>query len=48
MKNGSKIFCEIGFGQKDELERLLKEEGIREYSFYKDLNGIERIMEVTV
>ncbi|MCB0721917.1 MAG: peptide chain release factor N(5)-glutamine methyltransferase [Ignavibacteriae bacterium] len=48
MKSGSKIFCEIGFGQKDELERLLKEEGIREYSFYKDLNGIDRIMEVTV
>lgn len=48
MPEGFKMFCEIGFGQKDKLEYLLMNEGLDKFKFYKDYNGIERIMEVEI
>lgn len=48
MPQGFKLFCEIGFGQKDKLEELLEKNRITKYSFYKDYNGIDRIMEAEI
>ncbi|MDQ3021877.1 MAG: peptide chain release factor N(5)-glutamine methyltransferase [Bacteroidota bacterium] len=41
-----KVFCEIGFGQRSKLEALLSEKKFTDYSFHKDYNGIDRILEV--
>lgn len=41
-----KVFCEIGFDQKDSIEILLKKYSFSGYSFYKDYNSIERILEI--
>ncbi len=43
-----KLFCEIGYDQKEKLELLLSESNICEFKFHKDYNGIYRIMEVKV
>lgn len=43
-----KLFCEIGHEQKEKLQQLLKDQNISDYNFYKDYNGIDRIMEVKV
>jgi len=40
-----KIFCELGFGQRDKIESLLKEKGLTKYTFYNDYNNIPRIIE---
>jgi len=39
-----KVFCEMGFGQKDKIESLLREKGFTDYSFYNDYNNISRIV----
>lgn len=39
-----KVFCEMGFGQKDKIESLLREKGFKNYSFYNDYNNIPRIV----
>lgn len=41
-----KIFCEIGFGQRQNLEKLLTEKNFSNYKFYKDYGNIDRILEV--
>lgn len=40
-----KIFCEIGFGQKDSIEEIIKKYGVFRYKFHKDYNNIYRIIE---
>lgn len=42
---GGKIFCEIGFGQREEIESLSKSFEFSMTAFYKDYAGIDRIME---
>ena len=39
-----KVFCEMGFGQKEKIESLLREKGFKNYSFYNDYNNIPRIV----
>lgn len=39
-----KIFCEIGFGQKDSIETLLKKQGFENYNFYNDYSNIPRVV----
>ncbi|MFZ1322499.1 MAG: peptide chain release factor N(5)-glutamine methyltransferase [Ignavibacteria bacterium] len=39
-----KMFCEIGYGQKESLEVLLKKYEIMKYKFYKDYSNIFRIL----
>lgn len=41
-----KVFCEIGFGQKENIEILLKEKNLIQYFFYKDYSNIDRVLEV--
>lgn len=41
-----KIFCEIGFDQSNSIELILKKYTFSGYNFYKDYNGIERILEI--
>lgn len=41
-----KVFCEIGFGQKSGIEKLLNEKSITDYRFHSDYNGIDRILEI--
>lgn len=36
------LVCEIGYDQKQPMERILKEHGVKEYMFYKDLAGHDR------
>jgi release factor glutamine methyltransferase len=45
-KFSGKVFCEIGFGQRECIELLLAENNFVEYSFYKDYNGTDRILEI--
>ncbi len=42
-----RLFLETGFGQKEDLEKLMKEYNFRDFMFYKDYNGIDRILEVS-
>lgn len=46
-KDKFKIFCEIGFGQMDKIELILKANNISGFKFYKDYNGIDRMLEVS-
>lgn len=41
-----KTFCEIGFNQREKIEKLLESYGLVSYSFYKDYNDIDRILEI--
>jgi len=41
-----KVFCEIGFGQRNGLEKLLERYGLNQYEFFKDYNSIDRILKV--
>jgi len=43
--NESKVFCEIGFGQKDKISDILDEYGFKKFKFHKDLNNILRVIE---
>jgi release factor glutamine methyltransferase len=43
-----KFFSEIGFGQKNKLIELLNTDELSKYRFYKDFNGIDRILEVEI
>ncbi len=40
-----RIFCEIGFGQKDELIRILDKNNYKNYRFHNDYSSIPRILE---
>jgi release factor glutamine methyltransferase len=40
-----RIFCEIGFGQKDELIRILDKNKFKRYRFHNDYSSIPRILE---
>ena len=42
--NEIKIFLEIGDNYKNNVENLLKENSISNFSFYKDLIGIDRVL----
>lgn len=42
----SKVFCEIAYNQSEKLSNLVKEYGFTEYKIYKDLSGIDRVVEV--
>ena len=39
-----KVFCEIGFGQKDSIESIVKSKGFNNCIFYNDYNDIPRIV----
>jgi len=41
-----KVFCEIGYGQKQDLEKILNEKKFCNYKFYKDYGNIDRILEI--
>jgi release factor glutamine methyltransferase len=36
------LACEMGYDQKSSMERFFKELGIKNYSFYQDLSGLDR------
>ena len=40
-----KVFCEIGYNQQETLCKMLSESGFKNFEFYKDYSGIERILE---
>jgi|WetSurMetagenome_2_1015567.scaffolds.fasta_scaffold15386_4 release factor glutamine methyltransferase len=42
----SKIFVEIGDGQKVRIEDLLKRNNIKDYNFFKDYCNIERVLKI--
>jgi len=44
----SKVFCEIGINQKYELESMLKEMGIEDFTFFEDYNKIYRILKINL
>ena len=41
-----KVYCEIGYGQKEDIEKILLRYDYLNYYFHKDYNGIFRILEV--
>ncbi|MEP7146337.1 MAG: peptide chain release factor N(5)-glutamine methyltransferase, partial [bacterium] len=43
-KFSGKVFCEIGYGQKNKIEMLLKKNNFSQYFFLKDYNNINRIL----
>jgi release factor glutamine methyltransferase len=43
----SKIFVEIGDGQKDKVEGLLKSNNIKDYNFFKDYCNIDRVLKIS-
>jgi len=47
-KYKSKVFCEIGYHHKDELESMLKEMGFENFSFFEDYNKIYRILKINL
>lgn len=40
-----KVFCEIGFGQMNSVEKILLKNNFSKYKFYKDYSNIDRIIE---
>lgn len=44
--SGINIILEIGDGKKDKVEELIKEFDLEEYSFHKDLLGIDRVLQI--
>ena len=38
----SYLACEMGYDQKEPMERFFKQNGIKSYSFYQDLAGLDR------
>ena len=36
------LLCEMGYDQKEPLSKYLSDKGIKEFSFYKDLAGLDR------
>ena len=38
------VCCEIGYGQKNEIESLLKQNNLLNYTFLMDYSGIDRIL----
>lgn len=44
LKEGTKIIFEIGFNQKQELEKFLIEKKIKNFTFLKDLNKFNRVL----
>jgi release factor glutamine methyltransferase len=45
--SGLKCFIEIGYNQKDSLEKIALNYNLNGFIFHKDYNGIFRIMEIT-
>jgi len=41
-----KVFCEIGFGQRESIEKIIKKNNFTNYTFYNDYNNIHRVIEV--
>lgn len=41
-----KVYCEIGFGQKESIEKLIRENNFNQFKFYKDYNNVDRILEI--
>lgn len=39
-----KLFCEIGYGQKESIESLLKKNDVKKFIFYRDYSNIYRIL----
>jgi release factor glutamine methyltransferase len=44
--NGTKIYLEIGDGQRNKVEDLLKSYNIKDYSFFKDYCNIDRVLKI--
>ena len=47
-KYKSKMFCEIGNNHKYELESMLKEMGIEDFTFFEDYNKVYRILKINL
>lgn len=45
--SGIRCFLEIGYNQKDSLEKIASYHNLNDFIFHKDYNGIYRIMEIT-
>ena len=41
-KNAKHLICEMGYDQKEGLEEFFKMQEIEDFSFYKDLAGLDR------
>jgi len=41
-----RVYCEIGFNQENDIEELLLENNLKDFSFYRDYSGIKRMLEV--
>ena len=41
-RNIKYLACEMGYDQKEPMERFFKQNGIKSYSFYRDLAGLDR------
>ncbi len=41
-KEISYLVCEMGYDQKENITKILKDSGFQEFSFYKDLAGLDR------
>lgn len=48
LSDGGKIFLEIGYDQKDIIKSLLERNGFKNIKFYKDLNGIPRVVKAII
>ncbi len=44
LQEGGKLFLEIGFGQQEDVEKLLSAAGFRNIETRRDLNGISRVL----
>jgi len=43
-----KVFCEIGYDHKNELESMLKKMGFEDFTFFEDYNKIYRILKINI
>lgn len=48
VRAGGKIFIEIGYNQKEDVEKIIINSSFREYQFIKDYSGINRIAVIKI
>jgi len=44
--SGLKVFCEIGYKQSNDIKEILEDNGLINFKFHKDLNNINRVIEI--
>ncbi|HEX2788080.1 MAG TPA: peptide chain release factor N(5)-glutamine methyltransferase [Ignavibacteria bacterium] len=42
----AKVFCEMAYNQSGKIKNLVEQYGFKDYEIYKDLSGIDRVIEV--